>query len=113
MEFLESFDEVRARHVAHAGVKDDAVHVGKEMEDFDGFGAAVSGEDVDFCGLDDELAGGDGAGVFAIGDEIAGPDHAFDYDGQKLGVERTQRGVARGSARSVCMVGAEASRARV
>lgn len=53
------------------------------MERGNGFGAAVGGDDVELCGLDNKLAGGDRAGVFAINDKETGPDHTLDYAGEQ------------------------------
>ena len=50
---FERIDEVGAWHVGHSGVGDDAIDRGKLLQGLDCFGAAVGGDDVEFCGLDD------------------------------------------------------------
>ena len=62
-------------HIFHAGVHNDTVQCGKFAQGFDGFFAAVGGDDVELGGLDDEFAGGDAGGGFAIDDEVTGADH--------------------------------------
>ena len=56
-DFFEFGDEVVTGHVGHAGVGDDEVELRILLQGVDCFLAAVGGDDVEFCGLDDELAG--------------------------------------------------------
>lgn len=70
-------DNLFAWNVMDGGVENNAVDVGKTFEGFEGLRSAVSGNDVEFSGLDDELARGDGARVFAVDDEEAGADHEW------------------------------------
>jgi hypothetical protein len=87
IEFFDSGDEVAASHVADTSVEYDTVDLGKCGQSFDGLSCAVGGDNVEFGGLDDELAGGDAAGIFAIDDEKAGPDHVFDYGAMKAAMD--------------------------
>ena len=77
LQLFERVYEVATGHVFHAGIGDDAIDAGELAQRFDGFFAAVSGDDVEFGGFDDELAGGDAGGGFAVDDEIAGTYHGF------------------------------------
>ena len=61
--------------IAQAGVQDDAVEGREATDGFNCFGAAVGGDDVEFCGFDDELASGDVCGELTVYDEEAGPGH--------------------------------------
>ena len=73
LDFLQGADELFAGHVGEAGVDDYAVEIGIPLECLDGFVGGVGGDDVEFCGFDDELAGGDAGGGFAVDNEVAGP----------------------------------------
>jgi len=75
VDLFEFSDEVVAGHVGEASVGDDAVEGGVFAEGFDGLVAGVGGEDVEFGGFDDQLAGRNGRGAFAIDDEEAGANH--------------------------------------
>jgi len=79
-EVLELLDEFGAGHVADASVENNAADAGEDLEGFEGFVAAVGGDDVELGGFDDQLARGDAAGVFAIDDEKTGADHGFIID---------------------------------
>ena len=68
-------DDCFAGDVVNHGVEDSTVDVREMLKGLDGFFAAVGGDDIEFCGLDDQLARGDGAGVFAVDDEKTGPNH--------------------------------------
>ena len=68
-------DDCFARDVVNHGVEHGAVDVRELLKCLDGFLAAVGGDDIKLCGLDDQLARGDGAGVFAVDDEKTGPNH--------------------------------------
>jgi len=76
IDFFEFGDEIATAHVANACVEDDAMHIGESLQGFDRFGGAVGGDDVEFGGLDDELARGNATGIFTVDDKKAGPDHA-------------------------------------
>ena len=80
-----------------AGVGNDSVEVGIALEGVDGFEAAVGGDDVEFGGFDDELAGGYAAGRFAIDYKKARPDHFLFLSGQRCGCTATICMRARGS----------------
>lgn len=75
LQLFEFLDQLAAGDVGDGDVEDDAVNAREFFEGLDGFGSAVGSDDVELRGLDDELAGGDGAGVFAVDDEEAGPEH--------------------------------------
>ena len=75
MDFSEGGEEIVADHVGHAGVGDDAVDSGEFAQCFDRFFTGIGRDDVEFGGLDDELAGRDSGGGFAIDDEEAGAKH--------------------------------------
>ena len=77
LEGFQGEDQFVAGHVGHAGVGDYAVDGGELAQDFDGLMAAVGGDDVEFGGFDDQLAGRDAGGGFAVNDEEAGTEHAY------------------------------------
>ena len=68
-------DDGLAGDVVNHGIEHGTVDVWEMLKGLDGFFAAVGGDDIEFCGLDDQLARGDGAGVFAVDDEKTGPNH--------------------------------------
>jgi hypothetical protein len=76
LSLLERRDQFFGGHVFHACVQHHSIEGGKFRQRFNGFFAAVGGDDVEFRGLDDEFARGDAAGGFAVDHEIAGSDHA-------------------------------------
>jgi len=76
----ELFDELSAGCVFNAGIDNDTVDEREALEGFYGFLAAVSGDDIELGSLNDELAGGDAAGVFAVNNEETGPGHTVNYE---------------------------------
>lgn len=76
VDLLERSEELFAGHVGQACVGNDAVDGREFAQGLDGFFAAVSGDDVEFGGFDDELAGGDSGGGFAVYYEETGTKHA-------------------------------------
>jgi hypothetical protein len=70
-----SGDDLLAGDVVNGGVEHHTVDGGKTLEGFQGFGAAVGGDDVELCGLDNQFAGRDAGGVFAVDDEKTGANH--------------------------------------
>jgi len=69
------FDQLRAAHVPDARIDNGAVDVRKALEGLNRLLPAIGRDDVEFSGLNDEFAGGDAAGVFAVDNEKAGPVH--------------------------------------
>jgi hypothetical protein len=72
---LDGVGEFVAGDVKDTAVENDAVYVGEQLEDLEGFGTAICGEDVEFGSFDDEFAGGDAAGELPVDDEKTWPDH--------------------------------------
>lgn len=68
-------EDVAAGKVADSGVQNDAVDGRKALKGLNGFGAVVGGDHVELRGLDDQLAHGNGSGVFAIDYQEAGANH--------------------------------------
>jgi hypothetical protein len=72
---LHLIDEIGARDVLDASVKDCAADRGKTVKEIERFASAVGSDDVELGGFDDELASGDAAGKFAVDDEKTGSIH--------------------------------------
>jgi len=99
LKLFERVYEVATGHVFHARIGDDAIESGELAEGFDGFFAAVGGDDVELGGFDDELAGGDAGGGFAIDDEVTRADHDSSIRSRREinCSKRTLRGIFRGT----------------
>ena len=75
LQLFEPPDELGAGYVGYGDIEDGAVDARELFERFDRLSTAVRRDYVELGGLDDELAGGDGTGVFAIHDEETGSQH--------------------------------------
>jgi hypothetical protein len=61
LQFLECCDQLFGGHVFHTRVHDDSVQRGIFPQGFEGFFAAVGGDDIEFRGFNDEFPRGDAA----------------------------------------------------
>jgi hypothetical protein len=99
LDCLELLNDLAARQISDARIEDDTIYCRKLSECLDSFSAAVCGDDVEFGCLNDELAGGDTAGMFLVYDEKAGSDQGLDHSVDILWCGRHGQPLFTGSAR--------------
>lgn len=75
LNFLELLHNLMAGKISDAGIENCGIHRRECFQGLDGFSPTVCRDDIELCGLNDELAGGDAAGVFLVDYEKAGSDH--------------------------------------
>lgn len=78
-------DDLLARNIVDGGVENDAVDAGEALKGLESLSAAVGRDDVELRGFDDELAGGNGAGMLAVDDEETWPSHGYMVRGEDVG----------------------------
>lgn len=79
LECFELADKIGGGNIFDTRIENNPVDGGEESKCLEGFLAAVCGEDVELCGFDDELAGGDATRELAVDDEKTRSDHGANY----------------------------------
>ncbi len=77
LQLFKLLNQLAAGYVRDRDIENNTVDARELLKSLNSFGTTVSSDDVKLRGLDDKLAGGDGAGVFTVDDEKTRSEHAW------------------------------------